>query len=133
MKKCSTCKQVKNESEFYKHKRSKDGLNWSCKQCANSSNTKTRHKNPKQYLGYRETNRQQVREEIAKWKSERGCVICGEKDFVCLDLHHLDPTVKDLNPSQATTSLKRFLVEAKKCVVMCANHHRKLHAGNLVI
>lgn len=33
MKQCTQCKQWKDESEYYKHIRSKDGLNTRCKDC----------------------------------------------------------------------------------------------------
>lgn len=33
MKKCSHCKENKNESEFFKNKLNKDGLNYWCKEC----------------------------------------------------------------------------------------------------
>ena len=33
MKKCTKCKLLKNKTEFYENKRSKDGLNYSCKTC----------------------------------------------------------------------------------------------------
>ena len=57
-----------------------------------------------------------------------GCVCCGENEVTCLELHHKDPSVKDIHPSNAT-GRKIFYQEAEKCVVVCANCHRKLHAN----
>ena len=34
MKQCTTCKQMKDESEFYRRKQSVDGLNPQCKNCS---------------------------------------------------------------------------------------------------
>lgn len=35
MKRCSCCKKLKPESEFYKNKHNKDGLHTYCKACSN--------------------------------------------------------------------------------------------------
>lgn len=35
MKKCCTCKETKEEYQFYKHKQSADGLKYQCKKCHN--------------------------------------------------------------------------------------------------
>jgi hypothetical protein len=59
---------------------------------------------------------------------------CGEDRFVCLDFHHLDPSLKCFSISQvmgkwATTKIhiEQFLAEVEKCIVLCANCHRVLH------
>ncbi len=64
------------------------------------------------------------------WKAERGCCRCDENDPVCLDLHHLDPTTKDKGISSIVgrRTWDRIMEEAAKCIVICANCHRKLHA-----
>ena len=72
------------------------------------------------------------RQEIASWKSQRGCTICGETNSWVLDMHHLDPTKKESNPAQSAT-LKTFLKEVDKCLLLCSNCHRKVHAGVLRI
>lgn len=70
------------------------------------------------------------RQEIAEWKRERGCTVCGETEPWVLDMHHLDPNEKESNPAQSAT-LKTFLKEVDKCVLLCSNCHRKVHAGVL--
>ena len=44
MKRCSKCREIKPESEFYKDKRSKDGLKCQCKRCHCETNISTRNK-----------------------------------------------------------------------------------------
>ena len=60
------------------------------------------------------------------------CRLCGELERCCLSFHHLDPSQKDQSVSKLLNdfrSKKRILEEVKKCVVLCENCHRKVHAG----
>lgn len=63
------------------------------------------------------------------------CVICGyNKCNDALDLHHLDPSKKALSFTRIIghpTKWETIVKEAKKCVLLCANHHREYHAGFL--
>ena len=65
-------------------------------------------------------------------RSCEGCVLCGEKEPVSLDFHHLDPKAKD-GAVARQPSIARVLAEIAKCVVLCANCHRKVHAGLLTV
>lgn len=70
---------------------------------------------------------------ITDFKSN-GCKICGEKDECCLDAHHIDPNKKDIGIAIAISrgiSMQRFKDELAKCVCVCANCHRKHHAGKI--
>jgi len=65
-----------------------------------------------------------VRDFIAKYKTERGCVDCGyNKHFSALQLDH--EGIKTLSIADARSSITRFLKEVKdgNCVVRCANCH----------
>jgi hypothetical protein len=44
LKRCTKCKQWKNESQFYKNRRSKDGLRSRCKKCSSKAAKKYRRK-----------------------------------------------------------------------------------------
>lgn len=56
MKRCSSCKIEKDESEFYRNKRSKDGLKSQCKKCHLEGSIRTRDKER-----HRISNRQWMR------------------------------------------------------------------------
>ena len=59
-----------------------------------------------------------------------GCVVCGEKELACLDHHHVDG--KDMEVSSMLARNENLVkAEIAKCVVLCANCHRKHHAGVL--
>ena len=60
-----------------------------------------------------------------------GCAVCGEHAACCLDAHHRDPSSKEFTLGRASSSrvsIERFRDELKKCICLCANCHRKLHA-----
>ena len=57
------------------------------------------------------------------------CACCGLKDSVVLyDFHHIDPKTKSFGIANASTtrSKQAYLDEAKKCIMLCANCHRKI-------
>ena len=77
--------------------------------------------------------RQEVRDAVLIYKAENGCVDCGEDDPVVLDCHHKDPGTKEHcigNMIGGNWSLGAVLAELKKCIVLCANCHRRRHAAN---
>jgi hypothetical protein len=58
------------------------------------------------------------------------CAVCGESNPACLDYHHKNPEEKLFPICTAYNhSVKEVLAEIEKCEVLCANCHRKLHAG----
>ena len=66
-------------------------------------------------------------------QSRNGCQICGYKDFSCLpvfEFHHKERN-KEINLSayRKTVNRANFSTEAEKCIVLCANCHRKIHHG----
>lgn len=60
------------------------------------------------------------------------CVICGyDKCVSALDFHHVDPKTKSFSLASARGSIKNWktlVEEVKKCVILCANCHREVHA-----
>ena len=67
-------------------------------------------------------------EYIRAYKEYHQCA-CGEGRAVCLDLHHSDPDTKLFALSDARNrTIKTIDQELSKCVVVCANCHRLIHA-----
>lgn len=59
------------------------------------------------------------------------CERCGyDRCVEALEFHHTDPTKKDFNISSKghTRSWNRVQAELDKCVMLCANCHREIHA-----
>ena len=59
------------------------------------------------------------------------CQICGyNKCANALEYHHLDPSLKDFTiSSKWARSWEATCDELKKCILLCANCHREVHAG----
>lgn len=60
------------------------------------------------------------------------CMICGyNRCLEALDFHHRDPREKDfgLSDKGITRSWEKTKKEVDKCVLICANCHREIHAG----
>ena len=60
------------------------------------------------------------------------CMICGyNRSFWALDLHHRNAKKKDfgLSVRGLTRSWEKIKKEADKCILLCANCHREIHAG----
>lgn len=60
------------------------------------------------------------------------CSICGYNKYVgALEFHHLNPNKKDFGIGQkgCTRSWEKVKEELDKCILVCANCHREIHAG----
>ena len=66
---------------------------------------------------------------IETHKAKLGCFMCGERDPIVLDLHHRNPKQKRFTISHWLwrASIKMLDAEFKKCDVICANDHRRIH------
>ena len=78
----------------------------------------------------------QKRRKGIRWKAiaHKGgrCQICGyDRCAEALEFHHLNSSRKDFGISSKgyTRSWSKVLEELEKCVLLCANCHRELHAG----
>jgi hypothetical protein len=113
---CSKCKQLKENKDFFRWKKSADGYFCWCKKCQKTACKKSVQK---------------LRDKLKEYKSLHPCVICGENDTDVLILHHRKPGLKEFLVSeivcQALYSWKRVLAELNKCDSLCSNCHRKLH------
>lgn len=86
MKKCSTCKEEKSVDLFYRKKKHKDGLSYSCKDCYNRKNYQWKKNNPD---SVRETARktrrkrgQPAAKKILRNNTQQQCTTCNQwKDF----------------------------------------------------
>lgn len=77
-----------------------------------------------------QNNRRNLRRAWLEEQKAAGCSRCPEKFPACLDFHHLDPATKRfmIGPSVLNHTLEDLEAEMAKCIILCANCHRKEHA-----
>jgi transcription elongation factor Elf1 len=70
-----------------------------------------------------------IKKWLQKYKADRGCSKCGEQDPRCLDFHHKRDN-KNKGIAELTHSgysKEKIKKEIRKCTLVCANCHRKIH------
>ncbi|MEK7113045.1 MAG: hypothetical protein AAB875_07085, partial [Patescibacteria group bacterium] len=72
----------------------------------------------------------EVQSYFSKMKEDTGCQRCSENDPVCLDYHHMnkDKTFIIAEGIRKGLPILSILIEIEKCILLCANCHRKEHA-----
>lgn len=134
MKVCGKCLIEKADEDFHKRGNILQSVCKACKSFYSSQKYQTdptyRLKRRVSAVAMRNSNRAFMN----RYKKFCGCKLCGEAEPIALDFHHLDPSQKDYEPSQAKTMSRSVIkAEIRKCVVLCANCHRKVHAGILTV
>ena len=134
MKRCSRCKQEKDESQFQKNRVAKDGLQDQCKACRKATDRQIYLKrSDEQKARYRQANLQTIarnRRLLYEYLLEHPCVDCGEADPVVLELDHVFGTKRDSisNFIRSGRGWEAIYKEIEKCEVRCANCHRRATA-----
>lgn len=89
------------------------------------------YRNREQAINSREERRERRKRWFYEYKrDECACTRCGEDHPAALDFHHVDRDEKQAGVSQLVTRgrpRERIEEEMEKCVVLCANCHRKEH------
>ncbi len=130
---CTMKGQTQPLCNYHKDKKMKDGRLSRCKTCVNSY---YRERNKKEGRESRDAAqarfRQRGKEFVQSLKSP--CVVCGWFDYPeGVDFHHKDPATKEFGIGGRTqnTNLEALKAEIDKCVCLCANCHRGVHAGKV--
>ncbi len=74
--------------------------------------------------------RERTRAWLFEYKSKLKCLKCSEDHISTLDFHHKGDEEKNSTISRMVHNgykIESILKEIDKCVVLCANCHRKLH------
>lgn len=88
--------------------------------------------NKERLLEYQNKRYQESLATFLEWKATLKCSKCDESDTACMEFHHSDPKTKENNVVRMVSrSFKSVIKELKKCVVVCANCHRRIHAYDI--
>lgn len=122
-RKCKKCGKELPISEF-------DEGRHQCKECRRKYRSQHRKDKPEIHRAQQNRRSQRVKEWFYEMKTP--CIICGESEPVCIDFHHIDPNEKEFTIGKYRSRSKEWLTqEISKCVCLCSNCHRKVHAGLL--
>ena len=126
MKICGRCKVEKDESEFNKKGK---GLQPNCKDCNRAYGKEHYQKNKEYYAIKGKKFRIETYEWYRNILSQCECFECGENHPATFDWHHEFPEDKIDCISHMINGKARatIIVEMNKCIILCANCHRKLH------
>lgn len=72
----------------------------------------------------------QIKKWFKNYKTNLTCSNCPEKHISTLEFHHKTNAKKEGHVGNMVNdgfSIKRILEEIDKCIVLCANCHRKIH------
>jgi len=116
---CPRCDETKLTTEFYK-RRGKEGASVYCKKCT----------------GEQALERQRNLKQMAINYKGGSCQECGYHKYNgALEFHHIDPNEKDFHLSalKSYAFSDKVKTELDKCVLLCANCHREVHGGLIII
>lgn len=89
-----------------------------------------RHK--KQEIERTTKRKNELKKWLSDYKNTLNCSTCGENDKRCLEFHHKRKDKKSFQISEAIVrkgySKEKIMKEAEKCIILCANCHRKIHS-----
>ncbi len=129
---CNGCQTDKDIDEFAFKNRIKGTRQSRCHPCRQKGCKLSYEKH--RDVTYRRNKRTRVRYK-GRWddfKRTQKCLFCPEIEPVCFDFHHIDPSQKDFNLGdmiKKQMSWDSLMEEVSKCICVCSNCHRKLHAG----
>lgn len=119
----------KTLTEFSRGKQ--NGYHAWCKLCVKAYDSlyykQNKHRRPPQ----RKADRERKQDYIFAYLSKNPCVDCGESDPVVLEFDHINGNKIAAIADYLTRSILRIKSEIDKCVVRCANCHRRKTAKEL--
>ena len=87
------------------------------------------YRNKEQYLKRNRERKKKLKKQWLEFKGSLSCEMCGEDHISTFDFHHIEkhPDNRAVNKLVSNCNFKEAYQEIKKCMVLCANCHRKHH------
>lgn len=135
-KPCTRCGVTKPLSSFSPDRKSSDGRAPDCHECkaalARQARASRSPEERKRIDLLREAKRRINTEAVWRFLSTHPCVDCGEDDPVVLDFDHVYGEKKNhVSRMLGSHAWESIAAEIEKCVVRCANCHRRKTAVEL--
>lgn len=126
---CRECGRELPIDQFeLEHTKYGDRRRGTCRECRARYRKQWRQNNPDLY--HAQATRYQDRQSEWLKTMKTPCIVCGESEPVAIDFHHINPNEKEFTIGQHRGKNREWLSqEIAKCVCLCANCHRKVHAG----
>lgn len=133
---CNKCKKEKSVSDFSFKNKDKGIRKKICKNCHTAYRRQHYLQNKDKYLlkahSWNTKQKEILAEFLFKKLSQSQCVDCGEKDIIVLEFDHLNNKKFGIAEMYKNSySLHAVEEEIKKCVVRCANCHRRKTAKDI--
>lgn len=126
---CTICKIPKNTDDFPLRSKSSGKIHSCCKECQKLKSKAHYENNKEKYITRVKAIKAELRDYLQDYKKNKQCSKCSETHSACLEFHHLDESTKYAAVSEywAFSSISQLQSEIDKCVILCANCHRKIH------
>lgn len=122
---CSTCKISKNETYYSFKNKQNNKRNTICKTCHKIYRDDHYKNNKSKTLNKVYKRRKELIKLSSNYRSEKGCIDCGVKDYRILEYDHIKDKTKNISEMVFNgNSWSNILLEIEKCEVVCANCHR---------
>lgn len=135
MRTCKHCGGYKPDHDFNFRDKAAGKYQRYCRDCQKKQMKDSYQRNKSHYVAQARARSRFYQQDYDSWKQQLTCVACGENTACCIELHHIDSSQKEGNPSLLFRTLgrKRFFEELQKCAVVCSNCHKKIHAQLLIL
>lgn len=128
---CSVCGPQPVDQFVFKNK-SKGILQSMCKLCSSKYKHEWHKRNKVTHNARIHLNNKvaidEIQKKICDYLSSHPCIDCGESDIVVLEFDHIDPSSKTMAIAllmRRSHKWETILNEIEKCVIRCANCHRR--------
>jgi hypothetical protein len=133
MKRCATCGEMKEDTEFNWRYKKRGIRHPTCRRCHKVYRKNWYENNKEEHQANVHERLKRVRKEsrefVWDYLSTHPCVECGEDDPIVLEFHHVKGKDKSISQMAGQGySIESLIKEIGRCVVLCANCHRRLTA-----
>lgn len=134
LKTCSECKKEKELTAFSFKDLLKRTRAHICRTCQLEVSKAHYRKNKENYkrraVAFNQIATKRNKENVLNYLRVHPCTHCGEKDPIVLDFHHLKDKEHNVSAMISSNGMRWETIEKEidKCIVLCANCHRRVTA-----